>query len=100
MPIGIKYHGDSYITQIATPRYGKQINFGAKSINYLQNLHYQFGTKSGLVSPDRYLKEVPNWLPDNTIQFSPKHQIKLDQLIAAHLDNQTTWEQPISLIQQ
>ena len=76
------------------PRNGKKINFGAKSVDYLQNIHYQFATKSGLVSPDRYLKEVQNWLPDQLILFKPKHQIKLDQLITAHLDNQTTWDKP------
>ena len=96
LPIGIKYNhgGTSYLTQIRMPRNGKQINFGDKSVYYLQNIHYQFGTKSGLVSPDRYLAEVPNWLPNNMIQFTPDHQIKLDQLIAAHLENQATWDEP------
>ena len=95
LPIGIKYDHGSYATKIAMPRVnGKQINFGSKFVDYLQNIHYQFATKSGLVSPDRYLKEVPNWLPNNMIQFTPKHQIKLDQLIAAHLENQATWDKP------
>jgi hypothetical protein len=76
---------------------GERISFGSIDLNYLQNIHYQFGTKSGLVLPERYLKEVPNWLPDSTMQFSPEHQIKLDQLIQAHLNNQLTWEQPIKL---
>jgi hypothetical protein len=100
LSIGIRYNnsGTSYLTKIAMPRiHGKCINFGAKELNYLQNIHYQFGTKSGLVTPKRYLKETPNWLPDHTIQFSPKHQIKLDQLIEAHLENQASWEQPIML---
>jgi hypothetical protein len=98
LPIGIKYDHGSYLTQICMPRLnGKQINFGSKFVDYLQNIHYQFATKSGLVSPDRYLKEVPNWLPNNMIQFTPKHQIKLDQLITAHIDNQSRWEQPINL---
>jgi hypothetical protein len=98
LPIGIKYDRGRYLTAIRMPRVnGKNITFGAKSVDYLQNLHYQFGVKSGLVSPDRYLKEVPNWLPNNMIQFTPKHQIKLDQLITAHIDNQSRWEQPINL---
>ena len=98
LPIGIKYEngGTSYRTQIRMPRVnGKNIGFGSQSIDYLQNLHYQLVTKSGLVSPDRYLKEVPNWLPDQFIQFKPDHQINLDELIAAHLENQATWDKPI-----
>jgi hypothetical protein len=75
----------------------KAMTFGSKYINYLQNIHYHFAVKSGLVTPERYLREVPNWLPDSTIQCSPKHQTKLDQLIEAHLENQSTWEQPIIL---
>ena len=97
LPIGVKYNngGTSYRTEIRMPtKNGKQINFGSQSVDYLQNIHYQFATKSGLVSPDRYLKEVQNWLPDQLILFKPKHQIKLDQLITAHLDNQTTWDKP------
>jgi hypothetical protein len=98
LPIGIKYDHGSYATQICMPtKNGKKINFGSKSIDYLQNLHYQFATKSGLVSPVRYLKEVPNWLPDQSILFKPDHQIKLDELITAHIDNQATWENPISI---
>jgi hypothetical protein len=101
LPIGIKCANggsSSYKTQIRMPRVnGERISFGSQSINYLQNIHYQFGIKSGLVLPERYLKETPNWLPDHTIQFSPKHQIKLDQLIEAHLENQASWEQPIML---
>jgi hypothetical protein len=60
-------------------------------------LHYQFGVKSGLVTPERYLQETPDWLPDSTIQFSPEHQNKLDQLIEAYLENQATWRNPIIL---
>ena len=69
LPIGINYAngGSSYQTKIAMPKNGKQISFSSKDRNYLQNLHYQFGTKSGLVTPKRYLQEVPNWLPDSTI---------------------------------
>jgi hypothetical protein len=95
LPIGVKYDHGSYQTEIRMPRVnGKNIGFGAKSVDYLQNLHYQFSTKSGLVTSDRYLKEVPNWLPDRLIIFKPDHQIKLDELIKAHIDNQSTWEQP------
>jgi hypothetical protein len=99
LPIGILYHhGDSsYQTQIAMPRVKKQINFGSEDLNYLQNLHYQFAIKSGLVLPERYLLSVPNWLPDHTILFTPEHQSKLDKLIEAHLANQATWEQPTPL---
>jgi hypothetical protein len=99
LPIGITYdNGNSYQTRIRMPRInGKKITFGSKYIDYLQNLHYQFGTKSGLVTSERYLKEVPNWLPDNTIQFTPKHQTKLDELIVAHIENQSTWELPIGI---
>jgi hypothetical protein len=74
---------------------GKQINFTSKDLNSLQNIHFQFGTESGLVSPERYLKETPNWLPDSTIQFSLEQQNKLDQLIEAHLENQASWDKPI-----
>jgi hypothetical protein len=97
LPIGIRYHngGTTYQTKIAMPRVnGKDINFGSKFVDYLQNIHYQFATKSGLVTSDRYLKEVPNWLPNNMIQFTPDHQIKLDELIKAHIDNQATWDRP------
>jgi hypothetical protein len=97
LPIGIKYtnHPGSYQTQICMPRVnGKKIAFGSKCVDYLQNLHYQFATKSGLVTPERYLKEVPNWLPDQLILFKPDHQIKLEQLIKAHIDNQATWDKP------
>jgi hypothetical protein len=95
LPIGINYDHDSYQTKIAMPRVnGKTIGFGAKSVDYLQNIHYQFATKSGLVNSERYLKEVPNWLPDQSILFKPDHQIKLDQLITAHLENQATWDEP------
>jgi hypothetical protein len=94
LPIGVTYNNGSYKTAIRMPRHGKKINFTAKSVDYLQNLHYQFGTKSGLVSPDRYLKEVPNWLSDQSILFTTDHQIKLDQLIKAHIDNQATWDKP------
>lgn len=95
LPIGIKYHDNNYQTGIIMPRInGKSISFGSKNLNYLQNLHYQFGVKSKLVSSGRYLKEVPNWLPDFTIKFTPKHQIKLDQLITAHLENQNRWVNP------
>jgi hypothetical protein len=100
LPIGVTYNngGTTYLTQIRMPRVnGKAIGFGAKSVDYLQNLHYQFSTKSGLVSPDRYLAEVPNWLPNNIIQFTTDHQIKLDELITAHLENQATWENPTFL---
>jgi hypothetical protein len=98
LPIGIKCGGGIYQTQIRMPRVnGVTISFGSKDLNYLQNLHYQFGTKSGLVLPERYLKEVPNWLPDLTILFKPEHQTKLEQLIQAHLANQSTWQQPIML---
>jgi hypothetical protein len=76
---------------------GKRITFGSQSIDYLQNLHFQFGVKSGLVSSERYLQEVPNWLPDLTIQFKPEHQIKLELLIEAHIENQLTWDKPIRL---
>ena len=76
---------------------GERIGFGSQSIDYLQNLHYQFAIKSGLVTPERYLQEVPNWLPDDTIQFSPKHLKKLLELIAAHIENQLTWDKPIIL---
>jgi hypothetical protein len=98
LPIGIKYNrgGTSYQTIIRMPRiHDKFINFGSKDQNCLQNIHYQFATKSGVVSPERYLKEVPNWLPDSTIQFTPEHQSKLNQLIEAHLENQLTWDAPI-----
>jgi hypothetical protein len=100
LPIGIRYTNggsSSYRTDIRMPRNGKNITFGAKYVDYLQNLHYQFATKSGLVNSDRYLKEVPNWLPDQSILFTKDHQIKLDELIVAHVDNQSTWEQPISI---
>jgi hypothetical protein len=97
LPIGAIYNNgsSSYRTQIHMPRNSERINFGSEDMNYLQNLHYQFGVKSGLVSPERYLKEVHNWLPDSTIQFKPEHQIKLDQLIATHIENQLTWDKPI-----
>jgi hypothetical protein len=100
LPIGINYtnYVGSYLTAICMPRVnGKRINFGSQSVDYLQNIHYQFAVKSGLVSPDRYLKELPNWLPDQLIIFKPDHQIKLDQLIAAHLENQATWDEPIRI---
>lgn len=97
LPIGVRYHEGSYKTGINIPRISTAINFGSKSIDYLQNLHYQFGTKSGLVTPARYLQAVSNWLPDNLIQFTPKHQIKLDLLIAAHIQNQLLWEPPTKI---
>ena len=99
LDIGILYNngGGSYLTKIAMPRVSETINFGSQDLDYLQNLHYQFGVKSGLVTPKRYLQEVSNWLPNSTIQFSPKHQIKLDQLIEAHIENQATWDTPIML---
>jgi hypothetical protein len=102
LDIGINYNRDnrvgSYQTKIAMPRVnGKRITFGSQSIDYLQNLHFQFGVKSGLVSSERYLQEVPNWLPDLTIQFKPEHQIKLELLIEAHIENQLTWDKPIRL---
>jgi hypothetical protein len=98
LPIGATYNNGSYITQIAMPRVnGKHINFCYKDLNYLQNLHYQFGVKSGLVTPERYLQEVPNWLPDPNIVFTAEHQSKLEQLIETHLENQATWDKPIML---
>ena len=95
LPLGIQYDRGTYQTKIAMPRVVKRITFGSKSVDYLQNIHYQFATKSGLVTSDRYLKEVPNWLPDQLIIFTKEHQIKLDQLITAHVDNQATWDEPI-----
>ena len=101
LDIGINYTNgggsSSYKTQIRMPKHGKRIIFGSKDRNYLQNLHYQFGVKSGLVTPKRYLQELLNWLPDFTIQFSPKHQIKLDLLITTHIENQLIWDKPIVL---
>jgi hypothetical protein len=98
LPLGINHdNGNSFRTQINLPTIQQIITFGSKSIDYLQNLHYQFGTKSGLVSPQRYLKETPNWLPDNSIIFATKHQEKLDRLIVEHLENQANWDKPESI---
>lgn len=100
LPIGVSFNNDKngYRTAIRMPD-SKSLTFSSQDLNYLQNVHYQFGVKSGLVTPERYLQEVPNWLPDSTIEFTPEHQIKLDQLIAAHLENQNRWtEFPLTLI--
>jgi hypothetical protein len=56
--IGLQYtnYVGSYVTQIRMPKVnGKSISFGSKNLNYLQNIHYQFATKSGLVSPRKIL---------------------------------------------
>jgi HNH endonuclease len=95
LSIGILYaNGESsYKTQIKMSRVnGKVINFGSKDRNYLQNLHYQFGVRSGLVTSERYGKALDNWKPDPTIEFTPEHQNKLNLLIEAHIANQSTWD--------
>jgi hypothetical protein len=97
LPLGIQHHGTSFRTQIRLPTSNQAITFGSLSIDYLQNLHYQFGTKSKLVSPARYLQSMPNWLPDNSIIFTPKHQEKLDMLITEHIENQGKWDKPGSI---
>jgi hypothetical protein len=99
LPFGIKHHnnGSSFVTAINLPTINQKITFCSLLTDYLQNIHYQFGTKSGLVSPQRYLKETPNWLPDNTIIFTEAHQEKLDMLIAEHLENQAKWDKPESI---
>jgi hypothetical protein len=97
LPLGVRHHGNSFRTEINLPIINKQINFSSLSIDYLQNIHYQFGTKSGLVSPARYLQSTPNWLPDNSIIFTQPHQEKLDRLITEHIENQAKWDKPESI---
>jgi hypothetical protein len=97
LPLGIKHNGNGFRTAIKLPITRQQINFCSLSIDYLQNMHYQFVTKSKLVSPARYLESTPNWLPDNSIIFTPAHQEKLDMLIVEHLTNQAKWDKPESI---
>jgi hypothetical protein len=95
LPLGVNHDNrNSFVIRIRLPTIQQQINFCSLSIDYLQNIHYQFGTKSQLVSPARYLESTPNWLPDNSIIFKPAHQEKLDMLIVEHLYNQTKWDKP------
>jgi hypothetical protein len=96
LPLGIRHNRtvNSFKTIIKLPITRQQINFGSLSIDYLQNIHYQFATKSSLASSARYLEATPNWLPDNSIIFTPKHQEKLDMLITEHLENQAKWVNP------
>jgi hypothetical protein len=94
LPLGIKHNDNSFLTQICLPTIDQKINFCSLSIDYLQNIHYQFGIKSKLVSSARYLEATPNWLPDNSIIFKPDHQEKLDMLISEHLTNQAKWNKP------
>jgi hypothetical protein len=98
LPLGVNHdNGNSFVIRIRLPTIQQQINFGSKSIDYLQNIHYQFGTKSGLVSPQRYLEATLNWLPDNSMIFKPKHQEKIDMLVKEHLENQAKWDKPESI---
>jgi hypothetical protein len=99
LPLGVKYanNGNSFRTVIKLPTSNQATTFGSLSIDYLQNMHYQFGTKSKLVSPQRYLESTPNWLPDNSIIFTPEHQQKLDMLVKKHLENQAKWDKPESI---
>lgn len=100
LPIGINYtsRNNIYQTAITMPKVnGRAITFSSKSIDYLQNIHYQFATKSELVSCERYLQETLNWLPDNNIVFLSEHQQKLDMLITVHLQNQKGWIKPIEI---
>jgi hypothetical protein len=94
LPLGMTHHGTSFKTQICLPTTTQKITFCSLSTDYLQNIHYQFGTKSGLVSPARYLQSTPNCLPDNSIIFKPAHQEKLDVLVREHLENQAKWNKP------
>lgn len=96
LPLGVRrtHTNNSFRVEINLPTIKQAISFCSLSIDYLQNIHYQFATKSKLVSPDRYLESTLNWLPDNTILFTTKHQEKLNQLIAEHLVNQARWGKP------
>jgi hypothetical protein len=94
LPLGVNHHGNSFLTAIRLPTIKQHMNFGSLPIDYLQNIHYQFGTKSQLVSPQRYLQSVPNWLPDYTVCFTTKYQEKLDLLVKEHIENQAKWNKP------